>query len=212
MNLKNVFNSPRIKVSKGNAGYDNARENIDPIIRTIALHVSEIVCSNNIKLSNTKNTLPQLLISNTQEQFAINIDSYRTDDTIMVINSKMTATHSSFKVRGTATTNQTGAMIGAFHEQELSTGQCFYASQAGLGHGLQIAMQNTSSTNVGIRIDNSASVTTDFLRLYNSAGEKFAISSTGIPRTNGSAGVSGSFTTTDGKTVTVTNGIITAIV
>ena len=40
----------------------------------------------------------------------------------------------------------------------------------------------------------------------------FGIKATGIPNINGSDGVSGSFTTVDGKTVTVTRGIITTIV
>lgn len=196
----------------GFAGFDNPRENIDPQIKTKVVYANELVVDNNAIFSNTKNQLPQILINNSQEQFAININSTRTDDTIMIINSKMTALHSSFKVRGTATSEQQGSMIGSFQEFEDSTGQCFFAGQWGLGHGMQISMTNTNNTSKGLRIDNSAGVNADFVQFNSSAGEKFSVDKDGVPATAGSPGVSGTFTTTDGKTVTVTNGIITSIV
>jgi hypothetical protein len=154
----------------------------------------------------------QLQITNESEQFAINVDSYRTDDTIVVINSRMTAVHSSFKVRGVASSAQGGAMIGAFQETATSTGQCYFAGQWGLGHGMQITMTNSSNTNAGIRIDKSTGVQGDFLKFHDSSGEVYAVDYQGITSVDGNAGVSGSFTTTDGKTVTVTKGIITSIV
>lgn len=46
----------------------------------------------------------------------------------------------------------------------------------------------------------------------NGGSKVFAINGDGVPQTGSSPGVSGSFTTNDGKTVTVTNGLITSIV
>lgn len=198
------------KTKQGFSGYDNARENIDPHVKTLALNTKEIFCNYVRVLDNPDST--QLQITNTSEQFAINVDSYRTDDTFVILNSRMTALHSSFKVRGVATDVQQGSMIGSFQEYANSTGQCYFAGQWGLGHGIQVSMTNTSNTNKGIRIDNSAGVNADFVQFNSSVGERFSVDKDGIPATQGSPGVSGSFTTTDGKTVTVTNGIITAIV
>ena len=207
---RQLSSGKRPATRQGFAGYDNPRENVDPHVRTLAINTKEIFCNYVRVLDNPDNT--QLQITNTSEQFAINIDSYRTDDTFVILNSRMTALHSSFKVRGVATDPQQGAMIGAFQEYASSTGQCFFAGQWGLGHGIQVSMTNTSNTNKGMRIDNSAGVTTDFVQFNSSAGERWSIDKDGIPATQGSPGVSGSFTTTDGKTVTVTNGIITSIV
>lgn len=201
---------PPPRTRQGFAGYDNARENIDPHVRTKAVNSKEFY-GNYFRIADNPNNT-QMQWDNRSEQFAINIDSYRTDDTIVIINSRMTAVHSSFKVRGVAATAQGGSMIGSFQETATSTGQCYFAGQWGLGHGMQITMTNTSNTNKGLRIDNSAGVGADFCQFNASTGEVFSVDSNGVPATAGSPGVSGSFTTTDGKTVTVTNGIITSIV
>ena len=40
--IRDLFKSPRGHTKKGNAGYDNARENIDPQVKTKVLHTNEI--------------------------------------------------------------------------------------------------------------------------------------------------------------------------
>jgi hypothetical protein len=62
-----------------------------------------------------------------------------------------------------------------------------------------------TGTGTGIYFNGTA------VRIYSSAANTFDITCTTL-QINGSAGATGSFTTTDGKTVTVTKGIVTSIV
>lgn len=216
---KPAFSSPGA-AKQGSAGFDNPRENIDPRIITKAVLGQEI-WARTIDIDNSSTDTADRCLSihqrgTTTGCFAINIDSWRQDDTVMVINSRMTAQHSAFKVRALAE-NTLGATIGAFQEVASSSGQCYYAYQAGGGNGLQIAMKKAGSTGTAIRIDNDAGVNTNFIQCNTSSGQVAQIDSTG--KITGQAfavgaqnGADGSFTTVDGKTVTVTKGIITSIV
>lgn len=55
MKISNAFNSVKLPkmTKKGNAGYDNSRENIDDNIKTKAINAMEIVAKN-IKLTNLR--------------------------------------------------------------------------------------------------------------------------------------------------------------
>ena len=145
-----------------------------------------------------------------------------TDDTSKWANGMLIGS-TSIRTDGTAIKNAAPAKYGVHFAATAinSTADMFFEADSQNG----IVFNNTYTTGNAIRMNQGQAVAFEaagnvkikydgtVLGLYSGGTERFAVNmSTGVPSTNGTDGVSGGFTAQTGEVVTVTNGIITAIV
>jgi hypothetical protein len=229
MNLQNVsksFNGIKLPATpKGAAGYDNARENIDPHVKSKVVNTIEGIFRKIQLIGKTAGSILFLDGNNRIEEDNTNFFYDNTNKRIGI------------KTNAPAAHIEIDSQSGASDLLRFRTGRAwkFRTTSSGATTDLQL-MTETDNKSFKIMGSNGTTRAADFVPNTTAGGTRVylapdggkvgiantspneALDVTGTIRASvayniaGSVGVSGSFTTVDLKTVTVTKGIITSIV
>ena len=195
--MENIFKtySKHFSNKKGGVGYDNPRENVDPHIKTKVINSKEII-GNSIKIYNDIDAPVQLQVKNKSNGFFARARCILTVDNIILI---LYAT----RWDGVLQCREGTLNLNGFENVIIMN------NNNGTFPNAYTSFQHDSIQQMLINYNGKVKIGTgtpgEFLDV---AGNIIA---TGYKSSDGSLGATGSFTTADGKTVTVQNGLITNI-